>query len=691
MRFRNLYLFLGSVAVLLIGIYLYYSKAEPFKSYSLRFSDSFYSLQDKKPSKDIVFIAVDEPSVNMFGRWPWNRDIIAKGLDQLVESDVVLMDMIFSEETNSFSDQKLASSLSSLPASVCGFFLRKKATQNISVYQEEMLVDSALDRLLSQKSEHNDKQIFAEAKYTEMNIEPILEACSMSGAFSTIRDSDQLLRSYPVAYFIEESNSAEKRELLYPSLAVQALRLKLNADVERVSDTQVKIDKYLLDLDEKGFVKLNFYKRGDYNQISFADVITKRYDKNYFKNKIVILGITDIGAGDMRATPIGELPGPLLHYTFLSNVLNGHLLVERSDLNIVAIAFFAFLPFVLLLVFKPLFIRAVVYFISYLGFYYLIEHLFIDKYILIDGFLPLLSLILSVLILEGLEFIYQEKNSKFIKGAFSNYLSKDLLNQLVKDPDALKLGGDKKELSILFSDIRGFTTISEKLEPDELIRLLNRYFTPMTDAVLDNYGMLDKYIGDAVMAFFNAPINVKDHADASCRSALVMIDALNKLNIELKVDGIDPIYIGIGINTAEVIVGNMGSKNRFNYTIVGDGVNLASRVEGLTKNYGVNILITEFTKNALNSTFLVREVEQVVVKGKAEAVLLYELLENTKENKKIVKSFTEALNVYKNGDLKNALYLFNVLVDEYNDSVSSYFITLINDGKKYGIHTMKTK
>ena len=278
-----------------------------------------------------------------------------------------------------------------------------------------------------------------------------------------------------------------------------------------------------------------------------------------------------------------------------------------------------------------------------------------------------------------------------MKETFSSYLSKDLLNQLIANPQSLKLGGEKKNLSILFSDIRGFTQLSESMSPEKLIDILNRYFTPMTEAVLTNKGMLDKYIGDAVMAFFNAPVDVKDHAEAACRSALEMIEKLTIVNKELSLENINPIKIGIGINTADVVVGNMGSDSRFNYTVIGDGVNLASRVEGLTKNYGIDIIITEFTVAKISNNFIYREIERVRVKGKEEVVLLYELMPDINRSKEIKKLYDKALNVYKREDFKEAELYFTQLIEKYDDNLSKYFLKQIKAQQPLTVHNMAKK
>ncbi|MBL0707789.1 MAG: adenylate/guanylate cyclase domain-containing protein [Sulfurimonas sp.] len=681
MKEKVIYLFVFT-SIMIATFLLHLYKVEPFESFSLRFNDINFALQEKKPDSNIVFVAVDEPSVNEYGRWPWDREKLAKGIDALYLSDVVLMDMIFSEPTTATKDAILGESLSSLDASVCGFFLRHNSTQLISDDELEVLSDSSLDLLQSQIAEHS-KPSFASAEFAEMNILTILESCTMSGSFSTIRDSDDKLRTYPVSIYFQN--------LLYPSLGVQGLRLKLNEDIQRVDDHRVKIGDREISLDKNGLTRLNFYQKEQYKIVSFIDVAKGKIKPEYFKNKIVILGITDVGVGDIANTPIGSIPGPLLHYTFMSNFLQDHLIKEPKNATLYLITLMVLLPFILIFLVKKILYRTLLNIGVYILLYTYVKYLFISQMIYIDLFYPLVSLLLSLSAVEAIAFNMQEKSSKFMRGAFSSYLSSDLLDQLIKNPDSLSLGGENKELSILFSDIRGFTTISESMDPVSLINLLNRYFTPMTNSVLENGGMLDKYIGDAVMAFFNAPVDIKEHADASCRCALEMIDRLDTLNKELEAENISAIKIGIGINTADVVVGNMGSDSRFNYTVIGDGVNLASRVEGLTKNYGIDILITEFTVAKISKEFIYREIEPVKVKGKDKAVLLYQLMKTDDESKKIKELYDKALSIYKDDDLKTAEKLFSTLVENYDDNPSKFFLKNIINGQSWGVHKMTKK
>jgi adenylate cyclase len=321
--------------------------------------------------------------------------------------------------------------------------------------------------------------------------------------------------------------------------------------------------------------------------------------------------------------------------------------------------------------------RVSLYVLAYIVFFIATKALYIYSNLYLDAFYPLLALLLAGTASEVILHQEQEEQSRFIEGAFSSYLSTDLLNKLMQEPERLVLGGEKKELTVFFSDIRSFTSISEKMDPQQLIQHLNRYFTPMSNIVMQHQGMIDKYIGDALMAFYNAPVDVPDHAAAACRSSLQMLDELEELNKEFVKEGLPKIEIGIGLNTAEVVVGNMGSDKRFNYTVIGDGVNLASRVEGINKIYGTHIIITEFTHAIVKDEFLTRPIERVRVKGKEEEVLLYELLKDTQSNREKVNAYNAARELYYNNKIEEALKAFEALSE---DSISKYFMQRIIDG-----------
>ncbi len=610
------------VLMALLFLTAYKTDLEPLHSFSLRFNDTNFALQTKTASDDVVFIAIDEASVNRFGRWPWSRDVLAKAVDNLDSSTLLIFDMVFSEPTA--DDASLAHSIAEQDNSLCGFFLRHRATATLSEEQQEVISDSSLERLASATA---GKKLFVEGAKAEVNIEPILSSCSLSATFSTLRDSDQLLRKYPIAFTFNGE--------IIPSLGTQALRMNLGKDIAYVDKNVYQIAGHRITTDDKGFGRVNYYPLESYLTYSFSSLYDGLLDNALLKNKIVILGLSEVGLGDIRVTPLGQIPGALVHHTFISNVLNDELLHEHTFLTLASLLLFLTLPLVWM-VLKSIYQRAVVYITLYALFFIgtKLAYLYLNLYL--DTFYPLIALFVSAVVSESILYTREEKQMRFVKSAFSSYLSPQLLAKLMQEPEHLQLGGEKKELTIFFSDIRSFTSTSEKMDAQKLTHYLNRYFTPMSDIVMKHNGMIDKYIGDALMAFYNAPVDVKDHAADACRSALEMLATLARLNVELVKDGLPPIEIGIGINTAEVVVGNMGSKKRFNYTVIGDGVNLASRVEGLNKTFGTHILITAATKAQLDDTFLTRPLEMTKVKGKEEAVELYELLEDTEENRAMV-------------------------------------------------------
>lgn len=650
------------VVVSLSILTIYKTQLEPFHSFSLRFNDLNFKYQEKKATSDIIFIKVDEPSVNHFGRWPWDRRVLAEGISRIDSSSLLILDMVFSEPTQ--NDALLARSLEEQDNNICGFFLRDNSSSPVSDSQIEVLGNSSLERL---SSELAGEKLFFEAKAAEINIEPILSSCSLSASFSALRDKDQLFRQYPLAFSFKGE--------LYPSIGVQALRMRYNQDLSRKKSEHFMLADHEIKTNAYGFSMINYYPSSSYTSYSFLDLYRGSIPADVLKDKIIILGITETGVGDMRATPIGMIPGPLIHATFISNVLKNELLYQNRYLDLGLILFFLALPLIFLLT-SSIVKRVIVYGGAYILLFTLGKMGFIYYNLYIDTFYPLLALITLAITSESLLYQAQEQQSKFIKGAFSAYLSPVLLEKLMKEPELLALGGVKRELTIFFSDIRSFTTISETMDPQKLTKLLNRYFTPMSDIVMKHQGMIDKYIGDAVMAFYNAPIDVKNHAAEACQASLEMMDELEELNKEFKKEGLPKIDIGIGLNTAEVVVGNMGSDKRFNYTVIGDGVNLASRVEGINKTYGTNIIITEFTHAKVKDEFLTRPIEKVRVKGKEEEVLLYELMKDTAQNREKVKTYNEARELYMQGRSDEAVKAFEGLED---DSLSKFFVRRIKD------------
>ena len=268
------------------------------------------------------------------------------------------------------------------------------------------------------------------------------------------------------------------------------------------------------------------------------------------------------------------------------------------------------------------------------------------------------------LFVETYTSLVKSQQARFLKSAFGTYLSEKLLDVIIKDPSRLKLGGEKKEVTVLFSDIRGFTSLSEKLKPEVLVELLNHYLTPMTEIILKNEGTLDKYIGDAIMALWNAPLDVEDHPKKALYTGYQMLTKLKEINqFFMKKYGFR-LNIGIGINTGDVVVGNMGSEKRFDYTAIGDTVNLASRLEGLNKIYQTNLLFSEFTYEKVNFNelpFIAVDVDFVRVKGKEQPVKIFTILEKSEESEKMKEIYEGALKDYREGNFAEAMKKFNLI------------------------------
>jgi adenylate cyclase len=287
--------------------------------------------------------------------------------------------------------------------------------------------------------------------------------------------------------------------------------------------------------------------------------------------------------------------------------------------------------------------------------------------------------VLVYIILVVIFYLTEEKSRKWITSIFGKYVSPIVIENLIKNPAGIKLGGEKRNITLFFSDIRGFTLLSEKLAPEDLVSLLNEYLTEMTSIIIKDQGLVDKYMGDAIMAFWGAPLDQPDHAELACLSSLEMIDKLRELNKKWKMEGIPSFKIGVGLNSGDAIVGNMGSNKRFDYTAMGDNVNLASRLEGLNKIYGTNIIISENTHKIIKDKFETRKLDVVKVKGKKKPILIYELISNNekikKKHKEFVNRFESSLELYFKRKWGEANKSFQKTLEIMDDDASHIFIS----------------
>jgi adenylate cyclase len=428
----------------------------------------------------------------------------------------------------------------------------------------------------------------------------------------------------------------------------------------------------------------------------------------WLKDKILIVGATAVGIFDLRVTPFDKnYPGAETHANVVSNLLTRKFMrpwdgePARMPLVLLAIGITLSVALAQLGAIGGLVLAS-----FYLGGFALIDKLYLfDQGIVVTVIWPIILTVTIFIILTFYRYLTEERGKRELRQTFQKYVSPAIVEEILSDPKNIELGGRKTDLTVMFSDVRGFTTISEKLDPRALSDLLNSYLTPMTDIVFKNRGTLDKYMGDAIMAFFGAPLGYPDHAHHACRCALQSLEKLFELQKEYERKGLPTIDIGIGLNSGEVSVGNMGSETVRSYTVMGDAVNLASRLEGINKQYGTRIILSEFTYAKVKNDFICREVDWVKVKGKALPVKIFELIAEKKKTgsndrmDEVIKWFDEGYLKYHEKAWGAALASFtkalNIKPDDevskvYLERCQEYLIEPPPDDWD-GVFTMKTK
>ncbi|WP_413289578.1 CHASE2 domain-containing protein [Bdellovibrio sp. HCB337] len=574
---------------------------------------------------------------------------------------------------------------------------------------------------------------------------PVMQMpASYSASFVAMQDADGYVRRYPL-YFRSGNKLGSS---FIPSLALQSYLLSGPYRAEVKMGTGLggvkKLDEFTiynmetepeqkvasLPVGKSGELLINYYGR----QMSLPYVSAKELfndspnvsvqlmersaggkqieirqttvsKQEFFKNRSVLVGATAIGLYDLRSTPLeANYPGPELHLTMLANLLDQNFLKAWTKET-------SLMPYLLLVL--GILITIAWAFVDSLTSFMILAGvmivglgvdiwLFLSRKLLVHTFMPYALILFCFFAIQLYRYFTEEKKKRELKSTFSKYVSPAVVDELLKDAENLKLGGRKEHMTVFFSDVRGFTTISEKLPPEELSRVLNLYLTPMTEIVFKNNGTLDKYIGDAIMAFFGAPIKHKNHAKEACRCALQNLEKLKDLQKEFEAQGLPHIDIGIGINTGAMSVGNMGSNIVQNYTVMGDSVNLAARLEGINKEYGTRIIISQFTHAEIGSDFTSREVDRVRVKGKYEPVRIFELVcegEPSDQVSALMKHFHQGYELYHKKQFAEALEVFKkALTVSQNDPVSELYVERCQEYLSSappddwdGVYVMKTK
>ncbi len=656
-----------SFFVFLIVLLLHYTEPVIIKRLVLKVEDTRFILRNSlglEPefSDKVVIVAIDERSINEIGRWPWDRKVIGDLLKSLKEAKVISVDIVFSEPSDKESDEYLAKVIRENGNVILSFFFRSSDEGKENLY--------ILDNAFFEYEIKSRPVKIPSMPSVEGNI-PLLSLSSAGEGFINIEsDEDGFYRKYPIAYTY--------KGYLFLPLALQTFRLFSNEEIRlilsRKGVEKFLISSYEIPVYEGRFLKINFYNPEDVNVISAVDILKGKFEEEFFRDKAVFVGVTETGIYDVRPTPVEPfLPGVFIHAFVFSNLVERHF-IKTNSLFEVLYLFILFMLINLIFLIKTFSKRLLLYFLliilSALINFSLFSFLSID----INFSYGFLLILLTGLSVESFRVITEERKVKKLKEAFSSYVSPEILNIIIKNPEKLKLGGERKEITVLFMDIRNFTELSEKKNPEELVKLLNSLFDPLTEIVLSKGGMLDKYIGDAIMAVFNAPVDLKDHPERACSCALEMLRVIKKLNKKFLKEFNVEVEAGIGINTGVAVIGNMGSKRRFDYTAIGSTVNLASRLEELNKVYNTNILVSENTKKKVEGKFLFRKIDRVRIKGIAREVEIYELLEDNPENRILKIRFEEALEEYTKGNFKDALKKFEEIYKVFGDKVSLVFM-----------------
>ncbi len=507
-----------------------------------------------------------------------------------------------------------------------------------------------------------------------VNILELQGAAAYVGNIDMHPDADGVVRRAPL---IRRFDSR-----YFPAFDVQVARAYLGAEAPALEIAPygiagIRLGERSIPLDETGFLLVRHRRPGSFATVSISDILEGRADPALLRDRVVLIGNTATGIGDARVTPYGAtLPGVEIRASIIESLLQGDALQRPEWMMVLDAAGMLAMGVLLIALLPRLGVTGGGVLAAGLlgGYLLLVIYFFRAEGLWLNIVYP--TLLVAALFASStlLQYFFTFSEKRYLKVAFQHYVPPAVVEDLVADAGRLSLGGEKRELTVLFSDIRGFTTLSEAMAPEDLVKLMNEYFTVMTDQVFAHRGSLDKYIGDAIMAVFGAPVAEPRHAALACRSALDMVRTLRVFQESLRQRGLPAIDIGVGINTGSVVVGNMGSASRFNYTVVGDPVNLASRVEHLNKEYGTNILVTEYTYLPVKDEFpLAREVDRVRVRGRAQPVILFELIpEGRYPALDWLEDYRAAYAVMREGDARRAAGMFSSLHARTGDGVSAF-------------------
>ena len=661
----RVYLIAAAVVVLALAVFLW--APEFLKTAEIRLYDLHFKLRGtEQPGDRVVIAAIDEKSLTALGRWPWPRSlmgdlirVLSAGGAKVIAVDILLSEPEVSGELRAAT--QLSERLRALGAAGVG-------TAGPTVQRElaDLIRRADHDRQLADAIRESGRVVLpivfevgpdrsgpppepsgtpyksalqSFRHYEERGLYPppaakeatpplpaFVEAAQALGHVTMLADQDGTTRWEAVIF--------EDRGRYYPSLAVQAVRLASGVEPKGLTldfGRALTIGSVPAPLDPRDRLLINYAgPGGTFRYLSAVDLLSGKVSPDAVRDRIVFIGATAAGTYDLRVTPTSPImPGVEKHANVAANVLSGRFLRRPDWVELVEVAGILFFPLALAWLLPRL--RPVVSLGAVLavwGVLFAAVHLAFRGGLWLPVVYPTLALGLTFVGITVYRLLTEERQRLWTKRAFQQFVSPEVVERLMDNPAALQFGGEVRNLTVLFSDIRDFTGYAERHPPQEVVRMLHEYLTRMVDRVLAQQGTLDKFIGDAVMAIFGAPVPLPDHAERACRAALGMIKELEMLQAKWMAEGREPFRIGIGINTGDMVVGNLGSEQLFDYTVVGDGVNLGARLESLNKEYKTTlpIIISESTYLAAKEMLEVRRLGEVTVKGKSRPVVVYELL-----------------------------------------------------------------
>ncbi len=638
---------------------------------------------------DIVIVVVDEPSIKEIGRWPWSRAVQARLVEGIAQrgAKVIGLDVIYSEPEvtelkRSLQEVRTRAQAAGATQAVRGV-LDQQLRESDTDVQFEQAVKKAGNVVLALPlvvpvSDSCRQVEMVPPKYITSTLFMMVKQASSGAALEPqcatsavppLRQFAGAAASLGHVYTIPDRDGVTRYEYLavrygddrdyYPSLGLEVARVYLGIPRDHMSLTLgegVRLDKVLIPTDQKARMLINHVgKEQSFRYVSATDVIHGRVEPDAFAGKAVFVGTAALGTYDQKTTPFSaNFPGVEKNATVAENIITQQFLeqsVYDKPIDLALILFFGFGLGMYLPKLRAL-PGASLAAIAFLGYAAVAQYLFVAQGLLLAVVFPLFTILAVFVAVTVLRFMTEEKQAKEVRAMFSSYVSPRIVEELIKDPAKAKLGGQRKELTMLFSDVKGFTTLCEQHAPEQVVPLLNEYLTAMTDVVFHWNGTLDKFIGDAVVAFWGAPIDQPNHVELALKCAMHMRRRLGELQEGWKARGLPMLDNGIGINTGAALVGNIGAEGKkMDYTMIGDHVNLAARAEGLTRKFGVSIVITEYTAEQLKSLLDRTQIQDelgrvgrvdlkrlaiVKVKGKVKPVGIYGLASRGHGEKSIV-------------------------------------------------------